>query len=243
MVQVPKSVLITGANRGIGLEMVRQLLKLGSSKVIATARDPSKADALQQLVQQHPNQLFVLPLEVTNFDGLNAFADTVKQTLGTGNGLTWLINNAGIYLKATLEQATPADMLRNFEVNAVAPLFIARALLPVLRQSASGGDRTLIINITSRMGSIDDNTSGGFYAYRASKTALNMITRSLAIDLRADNLHATAVHPGWVQTDMGGPDAKLTTESSVSQMFGFLTDEKRQLSGNFYNYDGQEIKW
>jgi len=243
---VPHSVLITGANRGIGLEFVRQLLTLTPTPVvIATARDPSKATELQQHAAAHPAHLHVLKLEVTDYDSLPSFVEQVKSLLDASStpGLGVLVNNAGVVYRKNLAEVTRDDMIKNFDTNTVAPLLLAKALLPLLKQSSQAGKRTLVANITSRMGSIEDNTSGSHYPYRASKAALNMVTRSLAVDLKPFAIEATAVHPGWVLTDMGGNGANLTTEQSVSSMLKIIYDADKQVSGKFFDFSGSEIPW
>ena len=245
MAFIPQSVLITGANRGIGLEFVRQLLNLTPApQVIATVRDPSKATELQKFAAAHPN-LHVLNVEVTDYDSFPSFVEQVKSVLDASgtSGLGLLINNAGVVYRKNLSDVTKADMINNYDVNTIAPLMLVKALLPLLKQSSQSGKRTLVANITSRMGSIEDNTSGNHYPYRASKAALNMVTRSLAVDLKPFAIEATVLHPGWVQTEMGGAAAKLTTEQSVSSMLKIVFDADKKVSGKFFDFSGSEIPW
>ena len=126
-----------------------------------------------------------------------------------------------------------ADVTRTFEVNALAPLRVTRALLPALRQ----GSRRLIVHLTSKMGSLADNRSGGYYAYRMSKVALNMACRSLAIDLEPDGLSSVVLHPGWVKTDMGGPHARLEVEEAVASLLATIDALGPGHSGGFFDQD------
>jgi len=239
------SVLVTGANRGIGLELVKQLCSFGPNRIsyiLATARKPEEATQLNALASHHEN-LSVLKLDVKNYNQYDEFYNHVSSIVGD-KGLNWLINNAGILIRADFDSVTPEQMIENFEVNAVTPLILSRKLLPLLKLSASQNKaRTQIINISSKIASIDDNKSGNHYAYRTSKTALNQVSRSMSMDLKKDNIHVSMVHPGWVQTDMGGPNALITTEKSATSMLDFLMDENKQLTGRFFNYDGTEIPW
>ena len=195
------SVLVTGANRGIGLQFVKDFLKLGNNKignVIATYRnpnDPSMND-LKELEQANEN-LSLLELDVKNYASFNDFRDKLRGIVGD-KGLSLLINNAGIAVMTTLETVTPEKMIENFEVNAVSPLLLSKALLPLLQKSSKSGNRTVIAHISSKLGSIEDNISGGFYAYRTSKSAMNQIGKSMSVDLKKDKIEVAMLHPGWV---------------------------------------------
>ena len=149
------SVLITGANRGIGLQLVKEFLKLGNSKVLATYRDPSTAEELNELAKSNSN-LSLLQLESKNYAGYDAFRDQVAAIVGD-NGLSLLINNAGIALRNSLNDVTAEQMLENYDVNVVAPLMLSKALLPLLKKSSSAGHRTVIAHMSSQLGSIEDN--------------------------------------------------------------------------------------
>lgn len=226
--------IVTGANRGIGLEFVKQLVERGD-EVFATARRPDAAEALNALAAESDGLVRVLQLDVADEESLSAFLDEVGDT-----PIDALINNAGIYPRAGgLGELDYEEMRRGFEVNTIAPLRLAEALLPNVR----AGEGKRIMCLTSQMGSIDDNGSGGSYAYRMSKTALNMGVRSLAIDVRGEGIAAFVIHPGWVQTDMGGPNAKITTEQSVSGMLAVLDSADTAIGGHFMNWDGAELPW
>lgn len=230
-------IVITGTNRGIGLELTRQYLARGDT-VDAAVRFTSQATALNALVAAAQGRLRVHACDVTSDGEVHAFSHALERADGAGIDL--LINNAGVMGKMTsLEELDVADLHSTFEVNAVGPLRVTRALMSLVLRSR----RKAIVHMTSKMGSIDDNTSGGAYAYRMSKAALNMACRSMAIDL-ADRGVVTAVfHPGWVQTDMGGLHAPTPVDVSARGLiaqFDALTAEK---SGRFWSFEGTEIPW
>ncbi|KAI1304890.1 C-factor [Halotydeus destructor] len=237
------NVVVTGANRGLGLEFVRQLLKSSSppKNIIATCRKPDAAKELNDLKSTN-SSIHVLPLDVKDYA---SHENLVKQTAGIigDDGLDVLINNAGIYLKVDINNGGPELMMDNFEVNVVAPFMLTRAMLPLLKQAAAHQRRPVVANITSKMGSMEDNTSGNHYAYRASKAALNMVTKSLGVDLGKEGVLAASIHPGWVQTDMGGPNALITPEVSAKGMLGVIHSLDAAGSGKFFNYDGKPIPW
>lgn len=244
------TVLVTGANRGLGLEFVRLYLAAPKQPqhIFATCRDPSKATELQTLADKNSN-VHILKLELKDYAAFPSLANQVGQVIGE-SGLAALINNAGMFNKVSLTDGGPELIVENFEVNAVSPFMLIRAFLPLIEKSKvslGNGIKPVIANITSKMGSVGDNTSGGHYSYRASKSGLNMITKSLQVDLEPRGIRVAAIHPGWVQTDMGGPNALLTTESSVSNMIQTIGKVSRSEIGNdgeiFLNFDGKIIPW
>lgn len=221
-------ILITGANRGLGLELARQLADRGDD-VLATYRDSASADDLMQLGVRTAR------LDVSD----TASVESLVESLPPG-GLDLLINNAGIGVgHRELGHLDYERVSRYFETNAVGPLRLTESLLPQLK----AGRRKLIVNMTSRMGSIGDNTSGDAYGYRASKAALNMFTRSLAIDLAKDGFICVVLHPGWVQTDMGGPSASVPVGESVAGLLRVIDGLGPADSGRFFDFSGQEIAW
>ena len=245
-----RSVLITGANRGIGLEFVKQLLVLPTPPklVLATCRNPDKADELQ-LIAKSNSIVKVLTLDVKDVDNFPNFRQQVECEVGD-NGLNLLINNAGIMFGDSLDKVSKETMVENFEVNVVSPLLLVKELLPLLKKAASRVNtknlsclRAGVVNITSKMGSIDDNASGGCYPYRTSKTALNMVTKSLSVDLKPMGILVFLLHPGWVITDMGGKNALITAETSVSGMLKSILNSNEEHCGAFLNYDGKKILW
>lgn len=230
-------ILITGANRGIGLEMVRQYLDQEDVLVFAMCRQPTKAEALNNLIQTHPNRLIVIPLDVVDAESL---ARSVEVVRAKSERIDVLVNNAGIGAPdQTLEKISSETMHRLFDVNAVAPLMVAKAYLPLLR----AGDNPRLVNISSQVGSMEWKKSGGSYAYAASKAALNMVTRCLAADLRADGVVTVTLHPGWVQTDMGGASASLTVEESARGILGVIQNLTSADNGHFFKWNGDTHPW
>lgn len=217
------AVLVTGANRGIGLEFARQYASEGW-EVIATARQSSpELEALSVRTER---------LDMQDLSSVAAFGERIQS-------LDLLIANAGTYGPrdaSTVEEAR--SWLDTFTVNTVAPYLLARALLPQV-QASSGK----LIAISSRMGSIEDNSSGGYLAYRTSKTALNSAWRNLALDVSGRGIVAAVLHPGWVQTRMGGASAPLAPEQSVSDMRRVIERLTAADSGRFFSHDGSGIPW
>ncbi len=223
--------VVTGANRGIGLEFVKQLTARGE-EVDATARDPEDASELRALVQPGA-RLRVHRLDVADDASVAAFAEQLPP-----GPVDVLINNAGVSGVKGGEPIDPADILRVFNVNAVGSLRVVRALLPRLR----AGRGKKIANLTSVLGSISEAT-GGRYAYRMSKAALNMATRLLAEDLRGEGFRAVALHPGWVQTRMGGSAAPVPPEQSVRGLLRIIDGLTAEQSGRTFDFQGREIPW
>jgi len=228
------SVLITGVSRGIGLEFARQYAEAGW-RVHACCRNPQKAEKLQRVADKYKNMVSVHALDVGDSRQIKRLANALSN-----EAIDLLINNAGIYLHDYENgQISERALMESFRINSIAPLIIAEAFADNLDKSS----HKKIANITSKMGSIDDNTSGGRYAYRSSKAALNMVTKSLAVDLAPRGISAIVLHPGWVQTDMGGSNASTSVEKSVAGMREVIERVKLKDSGKFYAYDGQEVLW
>ncbi|NBQ69590.1 MAG: SDR family oxidoreductase [Nitrosomonadaceae bacterium] len=231
-----RTMLITGANRGIGLEFVRQYAADGW-RIVACCRKPAAAEALNRLAAQYPDQTTVHALDVTD----HAQIDQLAQTL-SGQPIDLLINNAGVYPPAhgdALGETDYAAWQHAFAVNTMAPLKITEAFI---RQIARSELKT-IVTITSKMGSIADNRGGGSYIYRSSKAGVNIVMKSLSIDLNPPKIIAILLHPGWVKTDMGGPGALITAEQSVTGMRRVIGNLTLQDSGKFYAFDGQIVPW
>lgn len=246
------SVLITGCSRGIGLELVSQLLAhpKAPSVLIATCRDPEKAVKLESLSKTYPN-LRILKLDVIDFGSYDGFVEEVKSIVG-GKGLNVLINNAGIMQdrKTSFNDCTAKSWTDHYVTNTVAPMMLSKALRPVLKLAADankdspiGWSRAAIINISSGLGSVGDNTTGLWYEYRESKAALNMATRSMSYELAPENIFVLCVHPGWVQTDMGTSQAPLTTQQSVSGMLRVFYSLTPKQHGTFLDWEGKELIW
>jgi NAD(P)-dependent dehydrogenase (short-subunit alcohol dehydrogenase family) len=228
------SILITGTNRGIGLEFVKHYLK-NNEKVIATCRNRNSAKDLLEL-ENTTNNLSLVELDVSNPNSINNFTSKIA-----GLPIDTFISNAGVSGPKNIEFGNfdAKEWLDVFNINTIAPLIITQKILKNLRL---GKDKKLVF-ISSKVGSIEDNTSGGMYIYRTSKTALNQVIKSLSIDLKEENFIVVALHPGWVQTDMGGPNALIDTKTSVKGMTEAIDNLTSKNSGKFYNYDGSAIPW
>ncbi|MEO0393254.1 MAG: SDR family oxidoreductase [Pseudomonadota bacterium] len=224
------TVMITGAKRGIGRGLVDQFVQAGWD-VIASGRDATATD-----LARLGNQVTALDLDVTD-------DRSIAQAVATLNGrpLDLLVNNAGVNNIALngFDALTRDAWLEELSVNTVAPFMVTRAFLPNLK----AGERQHLAVVSSKMGSIEDNTSGGKYMYRSSKTALNMVLKSLSWDLREAGFTCVTLHPGWVQTDMGGPSAPTTVAESTRGLFAILDGLKPEHNGRFFNFDGTELPW
>ena len=229
----PRVVLITGANRGLGLEFSKQFSAAGW-KVFATAREPGKAEELKQLGEG----VHVLQLDVTDAASVAAMAKALEK-----QPVDLLINNAGVGVAIDggpkLSELELADFEHVMQVNAFGPVRVTQALLPNLRL----GTGKTIVDITSALGSLSLNQQGGYYGYRESKAALDMFTRNLAAELKPEGFVCIALMPGWVKTDMGGPDAQLTPEQSITAMRKVIDQLKPADSGKLWNYDGTTPPW
>lgn len=228
------SILITGSSRGIGLEMVKQALDLGW-RVYACCRNPSHADDLQSLEKTADGNLSIHRLDVSDLSQIQALSFEISESIDI------LVNNAGRYgsMSHRFGNVDALDWMETFKVNSIAPLKMAEAFIRHIER----GQRKLIVNLSSKMASIDDNSSGGSYIYRSTKTALNAVLRSMSIDLRDKGIICVNMHPGWVKTDMGGPNAEISTAQSVSGMFEILEKATLENSGSFYDIDGSIIPW
>jgi NAD(P)-dependent dehydrogenase (short-subunit alcohol dehydrogenase family) len=231
-----KTTLITGANRGIGLEFSRQYAADGW-RVLACSRYPEKSDALNKLVTQYPDLIKIQTLDVAD----HAQIEHLAQILAN-ESIDLLINNAGIYLDTDASGFGHTDYtkwMQTFRINTMAPLKMAETFATQIIRSKL----KIIVTITSKMGSIADNGGGDNYLYRSSKAAVNMVMKSLSIDMKPTGITAVVFHPGWVKTDMGGPNAMISTEQSVSGMRGVISNLTLNDSGKFFDYDGQVIPW
>jgi len=226
--------VITGASRGIGLEFVQQLLRRGDT-VDAGVRSPEGARRLEPLTREAGNRLRIHLLDVESDASIRSFAADVCTA-----PVDVLINNAGVLGQwCAFTEVDYTDMVRTFAINALGPLRVTTALLPALRRSPV----RKVAHVSSDMGSVASNTQGGAYAYRMSKAALNMGVRSLASDLRGEGLITVLLHPGWVQTDMGGSKAPLPVADSVRGMLRIIDGLGPEQSGRFLDYQGAEVPW
>lgn len=222
---------ITGASRGIGLEFARQYLADGW-RVIGTCRDPSNAKELSGL----DGDVDVHALDVTDHAQVQALAKSLKR-----EAIDVLLNNAGIYgPKPSPFGGVDYDAWKQvLEVNTMAPLKVCECFV----DHVVAGDLKIMASVTSKMGSIADNTSGGSYIYRSSKAALNAVMKSLAADLTSREVTVIVLHPGWVKTDLGGPSALISVDESVSGMRRVIDGLRPEDTGQFFNYDGSRVPW
>lgn len=226
------TVLITGTNRGIGLAFTKQYAEAGW-RVLACCRVPESASTLNALAAKH-NNIEIFTLDVANFSQIDALAQQLNNV-----AIDVLINNAGVYPSGGLSDEEVANWLDGFKVNTIAPLKMATAFTSHIAKS----QLKKIATLSSKMGSIDDNTSGGSYMYRSTKTAINMVMKSLSVDLASAGIAVVTLHPGWVETDMGGPNALINTETSVTGLCKVIDNLNLSNTGKFIAYDGKEIAW
>lgn len=237
------TLLITGANRGIGLELCRQYLELGW-EVYATCRNPNQAHALTALATQKNNddakngKLHIYPLDVRNDEQMMALKQALK-----GKSIDILLNNAGIHAKGAARFGDSSDNNVVWEeavhVNLLAPM----KLMEHFVDHVAASDQRLIANMSSKMGSMADNRSGGSYAYRATKAALNAVTVSAAHDLKYRGITAIILHPGWVRTDMGGEHAEISVAQSAQMLRKIMAEVSIRDTGAFFDIDGSIIPW
>lgn len=222
------NVIVTGASRGIGLELVRDALEKGDH-VLAVARKPAESKGLAELEKKYGTQLKTCAIDVAHPEA----GDAIGKAIESWPAVDVLINNAGVFRKGEKLE----DFSASFQTNTVAPFLVTKALFPKLRKSSS----PRVVQITSLMGSIDDNASGGSYAYRASKTALNMLNKCLAVE--NEWLTTIVMHPGWVKTDMGGTSAPVEIPDSVAGIWRVTREVKREDSGQFFDFKGKTLPW
>ena len=225
------TVLITGANRGIGFEFARQYAD-GGWRVIATCRDPANAGELSAL----GGDIEVHGLDVTDHVRIQALAKSLERS-----AIDLLLSNAGV----SGPRPNPfggidyQSWMEVLSVNAMSPLKLCECFVDHVARS----DLKRIVAVTSKMGSIAENSSGGSYIYRSSKTALNAVMKSLSVELASRRVIVAVLHPGWVRTDMGGPGALIEARTSVAGMRQVIAGLKLEDSGGFFNYDGTGIPW
>lgn len=232
-----KDVLVIGANRGLGLGFVEALLARGC-RVVATVREPMHAGMLTKRAATEP--LEILALDVGKAESRERFhRDMGPRKIDT------VIHNAGIYGPRGLQAGElPEDAwMEVLHIDTVAPLLTAQGLLPQMRASASAGKKTSFHFLTSLMGSVGDNGSGGSYLYRSAKAGLNAAVRSLSIDLASDDIAVQLLHPGWVRTGMGGENAPVDILTSVAGMIERIDELSLAESGRFVDYTGKALPW
>jgi NAD(P)-dependent dehydrogenase (short-subunit alcohol dehydrogenase family) len=236
----PGHCLVTGANRGLGLEFVRQLLARGE-RVVATCRQPGRASALNALAGEHPGRLRVLPLDVaeprTHVE-LVAEWPLLAEECDEPPRIGLLVNNAGVLHPGERFGGIGLDnLLHSFRTNAAGPLLVTQALASLLADGAR------VVNMSSRLGSVAETGRFGTPSYAISKAALNMATAQLTHALADRGIVVVAVSPGWVRTDMGGDKAEVTPENSVAGMLRQVDQLDIQDSGRFLDSQGQVVSW
>ncbi len=230
-------VVVSGANRGLGLEFVRRFLGQGA-QVCALVRKPKAASALKELQAKNKDRLHVIPCEMVKPKSITQACNAIAKRWPS---LDLLVNNAGDMGDSgnRFGHLDYREISQLFQVNTLAPLQMTEQLLPLLTE----GENSRVVNITSRMGSIADNSSGGSWSYRISKTALNMVCKNLAFSLRKHGVATMVLHPGWVRTDMGGPEASMPIADSVRDMCHVMDGLTLEESGCFKDFTGTKIPW
>lgn len=230
-----RTAIITGANRGIGLELTKCFLKSGQWKIYACCRTPEKAQELQELTKNSNDKIKIYKLDVINEESVKNFAVQIK-----GHTVDLLLNNAGI-MGSDHQAAFDMDFdawLDTFKVNTMAPLRMVQATIDNLKSS----DQPKIVTISSKMGSLNRKSKGS-YAYRSSKAALNKVMQVLSLELEEEGIIVSMLHPGWVQTDMGGKEADITPQESAEGLFRVMMSLKQSDSGRFLQWTGEEHPW
>lgn len=237
------NVLVTGANRGLGLEFARQYAADGW-RVIACAREPSAATELTALADRSGGRVEVRGLDVTDHAAVESLASALA-----GTPLDLLLNNAGTMghdrfaekgMEAQRFGATDYDdWIEMLRVNVLAPMKLAECFV----EHVAASEQRRIVTLTSMMGSNGQNRVGGFYAYRSSKAAANAVMRSMGLDLRGRGIVALPLHPGWVRTGIGGPRAELDVATSVTGLRQVIAGLTLEDAGRFYQWDGRELPW
>ena len=229
--------LVTGANRGLGLALVRALLARGD-RVVATCRQPGKATELNRLAGEHPGRLHLLPLDVAQPKSHAELARELPLVIGEDGRLALLVNNAGVlHSGERFGSVSAANLEDSLRTNAMAPFLLTQALAPLL------GDAAKVANISSQLGSIANTARFGTPTYNIGKAAQNMATRLLGHALAERGITVLALHPGWVQTDMGGKDAVLSAEDAAAGLLRVIHNAGAQDSGSFLDWQGNPLPW
>ena len=230
-----KKILVTGANRGLGLGLVKKFLK-NNEKVICTTRNISKSKELTLCKEKYNDNLEICELDLLDKESPNILSNFLGD-----KPIDLFINNAGVigHSAQHFKSVSLNHWLEVLKVNLIAPLLITQSIIKNIEKSSE----RKIYFISSKVGSIEDNKSGGMYIYRSSKTALNQVVKSLSIDLKPLGISVISLHPGWVRTEMGGPNALISVEESVNGMVDVISNTSIINSGQFINYDGTRLPW
>lgn len=235
-----QNILVTGANRGIGLALTRRFLELGQ-RVFAGVRNPASARALSDLPAEQRERLTIVGLEVTSDDSVRRAAAQVESL---SPRLDVLVNMAGVSPAphdARLDQVDLVKCREAYEINVLGPLRTAQAFAPLLRRAASPAAPARLVNVSSGVASMAGKDNGMFYAYCVSKTALNMLSLTQSFDLKQDHVCVVALDPGWVRTELGGPNAHLAPEESAHPCADLILGLTLAQTGKFLHYSGAEI--
>ncbi|CAL9129794.1 unnamed protein product [Musa textilis] len=252
--------MVQGASRGIGLEFVRQLLEKNDKEhVIATCRNLDGATGLLDLKKKFMERLNLLQLDVTKESTIEAAATSVRESYGS---LNMLINASGILSipdvlqpETTLTKVEKSSLLLAYEVNAIGPVLVIKHMWPLLKVGGGSGTErkhAVVASLSARVGSIGDNRLGGWHSYRASKTALNQLTKTISVEFarKKDPIICILLHPGTVDTDLSRPFQRnvpkgklFTKEFSVQNLLSIIDNAKSSDNGKFFAWDGQEIPW
>ena len=228
------NVLVTGANRGLGLGFVTNYLGKNVN-VVSTTRDIKSSRELLALKERFPDNLEIFELDLLK----ESAGDTLANFLGE-RPIDILINNAGIgSTNQHFQAVSPKPWLEVLKVNLIAPLMVTQSIIDNVKKSV---DKKIYF-LSSQLGSIGDNKSGGMYIYRSSKTGLNQVVKSLSVDLKSQGITVVSLHPGWVKTDMGGPNAPVSIDESIKGMMRVIDKTDIRDTGRFLNYDGKELPW
>ena len=228
------NVVITGANRGLGLGFVTNYLGKNVN-VVSTTRDIKSSRKLLALKERFPDNLEIFELDLLK----ESAGDSLANFLGE-RPIDILINNAGVgSTNQHFEAVSPKPWLEVLKVNLIAPLMITQSIINNVKK---GSDKKIYF-LSSQLGSIGDNASGGMYIYRSSKTGLNQVVKSLSVDLKPQGITVVSLHPGWVKTDMGGPNAPVSIDESIEGMTQVIHTTDIRDTGRFLNYDGKELPW
>ena len=228
------SVLITGANRGLGFGFVKSFLAKNVN-IICTTRNIPGSKELLECKKKYPKNLQILELDLLGENSENALSDLLSD-----KPIDIFINNAGVgNSNQRFGVVSSKPWVEVLKVNLIAPLTVTQSIIENIKKSS---DKKIYF-LSSQLGSIEDNTSGGMYIYRSSKTALNQVVKSLSVDLKPMGITVISLHPGWVKTDMGGPNAPVSIDESIKGMMKVIDATDIRNTGTFLNFDGQGLPW